>query len=287
LKGRKLLNRRVKRLIENALKEDLHNGDITTEILFNNLKISKKGIIKSKSEGIIAGIDIAEYIFKYIDNTLNIRKLFNDGDSIKKDDIIMEIEGNVTSILKAERTALNFLIHMSGIATLTNEFIKKLNNPKIKILDTRKTLPNLREIEKYSVKVGGGENHRYNLGEMVLIKENHLNSFGDIKTALKKIKTSEKLGNKKVEIEIERYEDLKECIEYPPDIIMLDNMSIDEIKKSIEFIRKNLKDTKIEVSGGITIDNIENYKELDIDFISIGTITHSARSLDFSLLIEK
>jgi len=285
--NKKIINRRMKRTIENALKEDIGNGDITTDILFENLSIIKKAEIIAKADEIISGVDVVVEVFRQVDKKVKIEILVNDGTRVKKGDVIFKFTGKASSILKAERVALNFLGHMSGIATLTDKIVSALNSDKIKILDTRKTLPVLREFQKYAVTCGKGVNHRYNLNDMAMIKENHIEGVGGISKALKMLKTDPRMSKRKIELEIEYPEQLKECLEYKPDVIMLDEMDDENFFKSIKFIRKNLPETKIEISGGVTLKNINRFTKFDIDFISIGAITHSVIQADFSLLIRE
>lgn len=283
---KKIINRRTKRVIENALKEDISKGDITSELIFNNSNTIAKAVIISKQEQIVAGIDLVKEVFKQCDKKAKVTAAVQDCQTVSKGDIVFNIEAKTTSILKAERVSLNFLGHASGVATKVSHLTKILDNPKIQILDTRKTLPGLREIQKYAVVCGGGKNHRLNLNDMVLIKENHIMAAQSIENALKLVCASTMLGKRKVEIEIEKFSQLEGCIEHKPDIIMLDEMeSIDEFEKSIEFIRKNLPKCKIEISGNINENNIAKFRHFDIDFISIGAITHSVICGDYSLLI--
>ncbi len=281
-----IINRRTKRIIENALKEDIGNGDITTDILFENISIIKEAEIIAKADEIVSGVSVVKEVFRQVDKKVKVENFVEDGDRVKKGDIIFKFVGEASSILRAERVSLNFLGHMSGIATLTDKIVSALDSKKTKILDTRKTLPTLREFQKYAVTCGRGVNHRYNLNDMAMIKENHIEGVGGISKALKMLKTDDRLGKRKVELEIEYPHQLEECLEYSPDVIMLDEMNDEDFTKSIEFIRKNLPETKIEISGGVTLENISRFRQFDIDFISIGAITHSVIQADFSLLIR-
>lgn len=264
--------------IKKSLAEDITNEDISTNSIYKNGENATIDLI-AKDNGIIAGIDIFKRVFEIIDSNIsfNIKKF--DGDSVKKSDLILTITGDVKTILMGERVALNYLQHLSGIATTTNNIIKKLNDPNIKILDTRKTTPNMRIFEKYAVKVGGGYNHRYNLSDMIMLKDNHIAAAGSIKEAIKRARDYSPFI-KKIEIETETLDMVKEAIENNVDIIMLDNMSIDDIKKAIKIIDKK---AIIECSGNVDINNISRFKGLDINYISSGYITHSSKILDISM----
>ena len=282
-----IINRRTKRIIENSLKEDIGNGDITTDILFENLSIIKTAEIIAKADEVISGVEVVKEVFRQVDKKVKVESFVEDGANVKKGNVIFKFVGEASSILRAERVALNFLGHMSGVATLTDKIVTALDSDKIKILDTRKTLPVLREFQKYAVTCGRGVNHRYNLNDMAMVKENHIEGVGGISKALKMLKTDERMGKRRVELEIERPEQLEECYEYQPDVIMLDEMNDDDFFKSIEIIREKLPNTDIEISGGVTLENISRFKKFDIDFISIGAITHSVIQADFSLLIRE
>jgi len=286
----------IQKLIELALKEDIGAGDITSDALIHKNLLGKAEIV-AKTKGVLAGIKIAEKVFKKKDPNLFFIPLKKDGENFKPNDKIAIIEGRVKSILKCERTALNFLQKLSGIATLTQSFVSKTKGEKIKILDTRKTTPGFRILEKYAVKAGGGENHRMGLYDMILIKENHIKAAGDISSAIQKAKKA--LGNKdfvkkfskkkkiKIEVETKNLNEVKDALGFKIDMIMLDNMPIQMIKKASQIIRSSKKNIKIEVSGNIDLKNLRDYSKLDIDYISIGAITHSSKAIDLSLnLIE-
>lgn len=286
----------IQKLIELSLKEDIGAGDITSDALIHKNLLGKAEIV-AKKKGVLAGIKIAEKVFKKKDPNLFFIPLKKDGENFKPNDKIAIIEGRVKSILKCERTALNFLQKLSGIATLTQSFVSKMKGEKIKILDTRKTTPGFRILEKYAVKAGGGENHRMGLYDMILIKENHIKAAGDISSAIQKAKKA--LGNKdfvkkfskkkkiKIEVETKNLNEVRDALGFKIDMIMLDNMPIQMIKKASQIIRKSKKNIKIEVSGNIDLKNLRDYSNLDIDYISIGAITHSSKAIDLSLnLIE-
>ncbi|MBM3712144.1 MAG: carboxylating nicotinate-nucleotide diphosphorylase, partial [Actinobacteria bacterium] len=240
-------------------------------------------ICKEKDGAILSGIDIVGYILEEISSEANYKKLKEDGDKIKAFDVVFTIESKTKALLAAERTFLNFLQHMTGIATYTNKFVKIASGYNVKIADTRKTKPGLRKLEKYAVLCGGGFNHRFGLFDGILIKDNHLIAAGGVKNAVKGVR--EKIPHQlKIEVEVKGYKELDEAIESRVDIIMLDNMDLDTIKTSVKKIKQTLSGScLIEVSGGITLNNLEEICKTGIDIISIGAITHSAPSVDFSL----
>lgn len=269
---------RVKKIIEDALYEDILTGDITTDNLIDQ-KCTKKAIITAKEDGILCGIDIAIMTFKNLNSNLEFEKLKEDGENILKGEKILIIKGSAKDILKAERVALNFLQRMSGIATKTRKYVDVLNNENINLVDTRKTTPNLRILEKYAVKIGGAKNHRFGLYDLVMIKDNHIKASGGIKNAVEKIKNNLSHAYK-IEVETTNIKEVKEAIDAKVDIIMLDNMDNKMIKEASAIIDKK---AIIEVSGGIDLERLKSLKELDIDIISLGTLTHSIKSLDLSL----
>lgn len=272
-------------IIKNALDEDHFNNDITSDSCIDDEKNIEFNVI-AKEDIIFCGNDIINLGFEYLkehskfrNKQIKINFLAKDGDLVAKNQIIASGFGNARLVFAGERVILNLIQHLSGIATLTNQFVKNLNNSKIKILDTRKTIPNLRLLQKYAVKIGGGSNHRFSLADMILIKDNHIAINGGVTNTLEFFKTT----NKKIEVECDNYTQVKEAIEFDPDVIMLDNMSPDDIKKCSKIIRNANPKIEIEVSGGINLENIHKYKNLDIDFISIGFLTHSIKAADISL----
>lgn len=287
-------DKRIKSLIENALAEDLQSGDITTQaIIPDNLKST--ATIKAKEKGVLAGIFLAELVFKTVDRKIKFKIYKGDGCEAKKGQAIARIYGKTKSILKAERVALNFIQRMSGIATLTSQFVKKIKPTKAKMLDTRKTTPTLRWLEKYAVRMGGGENHRFGLYDMVLIKNNHIRAAGSIKEALLRAKSSvgkleSRKGNKtkdiKIEIEVRNLNELRQAIEYGADRIMLDNFKLGQIKKAVKLTRESKSKVKLEVSGNVNLKNVKRMAESGVDFISVGGLTHSASALDMNLVID-
>jgi nicotinate-nucleotide pyrophosphorylase (carboxylating) len=282
------MDSKVKHLIRLALSEDIGKGDLTSEALVGNI-LSGKAIIISKQEGIITGLEVAKMVFQMVDQKIIFRSQKQDGESIKKGDKIALIRGRVKSILSAERTALNFLQRLSGIATLTAKFVEKTKGTKAKILDTRKTTPGLRILEKYAVKAGGGENHRMGLFDMILIKENHIKAAGGISEAIKKAKAKYRsfgsCGKKRIEVETRNLNEVREAIQAAPDWIMLDNIKIQEMKKAVRMIRSANPNIKIEASGGINLRNVRRIALTGLDFISVGALTHSAPALDLSLIL--
>jgi len=273
----------IDKIIDTALTEDIGSGDITTEAIFNKYK-STSAVIIAKEDGILAGIDVAERVFKKVDPDVNFKILVSDSENIYRGLNVVRINGDVRSILKAERTALNFLGRMSGIATLTYEFVKRIEGTKVKILDTRKTAPVLRILEKYAVNAGGGYSHRMGLYDMFLIKDNHIKAAGGLDKAIKRVIEfrKEKRKNFKIEAEAENIEQVRTALSEGVDRIMLDNMNLGMIKKAVEITKGKVE---IEVSGNVNLNNVSPIASSGVDYISIGGITHSAKIIDFSLSI--
>jgi len=268
---------KISEIINEALKEDISKGDITSNAVIPKSTAVKAEII-AKQKGIIAGLDVAKTVFREVDNKIVFIKKVNDGEFVKKGKIIAELRGNTRAILSSERVALNFLQRLSGIATLTYEFVKLAGN--VKILDTRKTTPLLRELEKYAVRVGGGYNHRFNLNDAVLIKDNHIAIAGSVS---KVVMLARKTG-KKIEVEAKNIKEVKEALDAHADTLLLDNMNLREIKKAVELARGK---AKIEVSGGVNLKNIRKIANVNVDFISIGALTHSPKAMDISLEVRE
>lgn len=265
-------------LIEAALKEDIPKGDITSESIIP-ANSESEAIILAKEEGVLAGIDVAERVFHKIDPSVVFEKKLNDGQRFRNGQTLATIQGRSISLLKGERTALNFLQRMSGIATTTQKFVQALQGTKTKILDTRKTTPGLRHLEKYAVKMGGGENHRFNLSEMVLIKDNHLRIVGSISQAVKSAKERIKRGVK-VEVEATSLEEVQDAVQSGADMIMLDNMSEDAMKEVVKRVKGKVP---LEVSGKVSLSRVKEIASLGVDFISVGSLTHSYKSVDISI----
>ena len=265
-------------VITAALKEDLPQGDITSESIIPEGSRSE-AIVLAKQEGVLAGLDVAKRVFAKIDDDLEFRKMKEDGQSFDAGEKLAVIRGSSISILKGERTALNFLQRMSGIASTTWRFVQALEGTKTKILDTRKTTPGLRTLEKYAVKMGGGKNHRHNLSEMVMIKDNHLKLVGSISEAVQRAKERVEPGIK-VEVEATTLDEVKEAVRSGADMVMLDNMSIKKMREVVNWMKGKVP---LEVSGKVSLDRIREIAALGVDFISVGSLTHSYRSVDISI----
>ena len=265
-------------LILMALKEDISSEDITTNSVMREYKKGTAQLI-CKQDGIIAGLPVFERTFHLIDEKTEVKFYAKDGDSVKKGEILAEVTGDIRVILSGERTALNFLQRMSGIATYTNNVVKLLEGSNIKLLDTRKTTPNMRIFEKYAVKIGGGNNHRYNLSDGILLKDNHIGAAGGVKNAIKMAKEYAPFV-RKIEVEVENLQMMKEALEAGADIIMLDNMTPEMMKEAVKMAEGK---AVTECSGNITKENIKNVIETGVDYISSGALTHSAPILDVSL----
>ncbi len=288
----------VTQIVRDALREDVGKGDITSSLCrFADLKANAAIIFKGK--GIVCGLKVMELVFKSVDRKLIFKPAVKEGAIVKAGKVVAYIEGKARSILTAERTALNFLGHLSGIATQTHRFVNRIKLYKVKIMDTRKTTPNMRRLEKYAVRVGGGHNHRMGLYDQVLIKDNHIkvglqgagNSPGvgkkDIIKTLVTMAKRHAAKGMKVEVEVENLNEFKASLESCPDIIMLDNMSVRDISKAVKMRNAQPSRTKplLEASGGITLKNVRKIARTGVDIISIGSLTHSVRSLDVSLEI--
>ncbi|QYR66114.1 carboxylating nicotinate-nucleotide diphosphorylase [Fusobacterium animalis] len=267
--------------IRMALKEDITSEDISTNAIYKNYRMAEISLY-SKEDGILAGLDVFKRVFELfelLDNSVEFTEYKKDGDKVLNKDLILKIRADVKTILSAERTALNYLQRMSGIATYTRKMVEALDDKNILLLDTRKTTPNMRIFEKYAVRVGGGYNHRYNLSDAIMLKDNHINAAGSITEAIKLAREYSPFI-KKIEVEVEDLKGVEEAVKAGADIIMLDNMDIETTKKAIKIINKK---AIIECSGNIDITNINRFKGLEIDYVSSGAITHSAKILDLSL----
>jgi len=279
------LEKQIEEVIRLAITEDLEDGDVTTEALID-AGWQGKAFFLIKADGILAGLNIAGRVFQKIDPAIKMQILIDDGNKVQSGDIVAKVAGCLGSILKGERIALNFLQRLSGIATETARYVAAVSGLPVKILDTRKTTPGLRLLEKYAVSMGGGQNHRMSLSDAVLIKDNHLESLyargvkiGDI------IKKARKAApGIKLEVETRTLEEVTRAAAAVPDIIMLDNMSLDLMREAVKIINKHCL---LEASGNITLDNVRAVAETGVDFISIGALTHSVKALDISLEYEK
>lgn len=271
----------IDNLIINALREDMPLGDITTDNLISPDAVTRASLI-AKQDGIIAGLDVVERVFKLLDPNISFERKIADGERVSKGDIIALIEGNTRALLKGERTALNLLQRLSGIATKTNTFVKKVEGLPVKIVDTRKTLPGLRYLEKYAVKVGGGSNHRFCLSDGVLIKDNHIAAAGGIKRAVELARNNIP-HTIKIEVEVETLEQVQEALDSGADIIMLDNMSLQRMKEAVAVINKR---AIVEASGNVDLDTVYDIASTGVDIISVGAITHSVNAFDISMRIK-
>lgn len=272
---------RIDEIIRKSLEEDLGSGDITTRYLDLDPEICSAYMI-AKAEGILAGTDIAKEVFKTVDPELKITLYRKDGDRVRPKDEIMRVEGKAASILQAERTALNFLQRLSGIASQTRRMVDAMAGTNTVLLDTRKTTPLLRSLEKYAVRVGGGLNHRHGLFDMIMLKENHIRAAGGIIPAVTKIQNQN--ASYKVEVEVSNLDELAEAVAVKADRVMLDNMSLKDIKAAVKRFGKKVE---LEISGGVNEDNIMQYAKTGVHYISSGALTHSYKSLDISLLFKE
>ena len=266
------------KLIRMALQEDITSEDVSTNAV---MRSAVKGTVDliAKEDGIIAGLDVYARVFQILDEKTEISFNFKDGEAVKKGDLLGTVTGDIRVLLSGERVALNYLQRMSGIATYTKQVSKLLEGSKVTLLDTRKTTPNCRVFEKYAVRIGGGCNHRYNLSDGVLLKDNHIGAAGSVAKAVAMAKEYEPFG-RKIEIEVETMEQVKEAVEAGADIIMLDNMTPEMMKEAVELIAGR---AQTECSGNITKENIAKILETGVDFVSSGALTHSAPILDISM----
>ena len=286
----------LKEIVDIALKEDVGNGDLTTNLLVpKNARVKAK--IYAKDNGVVAGLDVAVEVFRQLHGNIKAKKLIEDGAVVKKSQVLMEISGNTRALLTGERTALNFLQHMSGIATLTRKYVDSIRPCHAKIFTTRKTIPGMRILEKYAVRMGGGHNHRFGLYDMVMLKDNHLkitsslvarrSSFEEL---IRKMRKKIPHGMK-IEVETENLKEVKMALDAGVDIIMLDNMSVKRLGKAVKFIHHtshiaHRQRPIIEASGNVGLHNVKTIAKTGVDWISIGRLTHSAPSLDISMEID-
>jgi nicotinate-nucleotide pyrophosphorylase (carboxylating) len=280
-----LFEERLNTIIDLALVEDSGSGDVTSEALIPP-ELQGRASILVKAEGVLAGGEIARRVFLRVDPFLKVELLIKDGTRVKPGDVIGTVTGSVISILKAERVALNFLQRLSGIASLTARYVAEIKDCKAKIVDTRKTTPGLRLLEKYAVRMGGGQNHRLHLGDAVLIKDNHLAALRSKEMSLKDIVARAKKNAPKgmtVEVEVTTVKEALEAAETGADLIMLDNMSPDEMSRVVSLLPKGVR---TEASGGVTLENVRAVAMTGVDIISIGALTHSTKALDISVEIE-
>ena len=266
------------KLIMQALEEDITSEDITTNAVMRHPQQGEVQLL-CKQDGVIAGLDVFKRVFELLDETTEVVFYVKDGDAVKKGDLLAVVKGDIRVLLSGERTALNYLQRMSGIATYTNEVAQCLEGTGIKLLDTRKTTPNNRLFEKYAVRVGGGNNHRYNLTDGVLLKDNHIGAAGGVAKAVRMAKEYAPFV-RKIEIEVENLDMVREAVEAGADIIMLDNMSHDTMKEALNIIDGR---AEVEISGNITKENLGKLSGLSVDYVSSGALTHSAPIMDISL----
>ncbi len=270
-------------IVKLALREDVGTRDITTSSIIPKNSIVKAEI-EAQASGILCGIEIAELVFRYVDENVRFLPVGKDGDSLEPGQEIAYIEGSAASVLIAERTALNFLTHLSGIATYTRQFVEKVRGTQTKILDTRKTTPNLRVLEKYAVKTGGGTNHRAGLYDQILIKDNHLKILRNEKIVdIVALAHKQAQKNIPIGIEVKNFKELEEALKTHATYILLDNMSPEKVRECIQIRTASGKKTPFEVSGGITLENVRSYAELGVERISVGSLTHTAPALNISL----
>lgn len=272
-----LESKTIERLVTTALSEDIRDGDVTSRLVVPAHAEVEAEII-SRVDGVIAGLPIAFAVFDAVDPKVRFEPVVKDGDTVKPDQVLVKIKGGARSVFAAERTALNILQHLSGIATLTGLFVKETVGTKAKIFDTRKTHPGLREVEKYAVKVGGGENHRVGLYDAILIKDNHIKAAGGVRAAVAAAKAG--APHMLVEVEVETRQELEEALEAGAEIVLLDNMSADGLTSSVEFVAGR---AVLEASGGVSLETVRAIARAGVDRISVGAITQAAPPLDLSL----
>lgn len=264
--------------LKNALKEDITSEDVTTNSVMRTYKKGSAQLI-CKEDGVICGLSVFVRVFELLDSRVIFETTYHDGDVMKKGDLIGKVTGDIRALLSGERTALNYLQRMSGIATYTNEYAKELEGYKTTLLDTRKTTPGMRPFEKYAVRIGGGSNHRYNLSDGVLLKDNHIGAAGSVTKAVAMAKEYAPFV-RKIEVEVENLDMVAEAIAAGADIIMLDNMDNETMRKAVEMIGDK---AKTECSGNVTKERLREIAEIGVDFVSSGALTHSAPIIDFSL----
>jgi nicotinate-nucleotide pyrophosphorylase (carboxylating) len=271
----------VKKLIQTALDEDIGSGDITTDNLID-ARQTGAGVLIAKEALVLAGMDVVRQVFDCLDTDIQFRAVLSDGDTAASGDTLAHIQGKLTALLKAERTALNFLQRLSGIATNVAGYVQKVQGTKVRLVDTRKTIPGWRVLEKYAVRVGGGGNHRMGLYDGVLIKDNHIAAFGGVAGAIGHIRKHVS-HLVKIEVEVSNPNEVAEALQAGADVIMLDNMSLTEVRQAVAVIQHA---ALVEVSGNVTRDDLLDLADTGVDIISIGALTHGARAVDISMQIE-
>ena len=278
----KPLQMEIDSIITNAIREDINYIDITTDFLIADDSVSTANYI-AKDSGILCGIDIALRVFTLLDDSTEYDIKLRDGDKVEKGEVIATVTGKTKVLLKGERTALNLLQHLSGIATMTNRLVRLIEGTRASVADTRKTLPGLRSLQKYAVTVGGGKNHRYNLSDCAMLKDTHLDAYGSITNAVNALK--KKLGHTvMIEVETRNLDEVKEALKAGADIIMLDNMDIETMREACKIVSGR---AKLEASGNITEKTIASIAKTGVDIISVGAITHSVKAFDISMKIQR
>lgn len=270
----------LKKLIEQALAEDLGSGDVTSEATIP-AESTSEAVMLAKQHLVLAGMEVSREVFLTLDPTIQFTPFAKDGDIIHAGTELARLSGNTRALLAGERVALNLLQHMSGIATLTAKYVEKLKGLKAKVLDTRKTIPGLRELDKYAVRMGGGKNHRMGLFDMILIKDNHLAAAGSITKAVASARA--KRGTLRIEVETKTLDEVREALAVKVDIIMLDNMPIDVMREAVKLIAGRVL---VEASGNVTLETVRRIAETGVDFVSSGSLTHSAPAADISMKIK-
>jgi nicotinate-nucleotide pyrophosphorylase (carboxylating) len=265
-------------ILEAALREDMPEGDITSESVIPPESVSE-AVLLAKEDGILAGLPMARRVFELIDGRISFQAKTEDSLPFRKGDVLARLAGPTASILKGERTALNFLQHLSGIATAARRFVDAVAGTKAKILDTRKTTPGLRRLEKYAVRMGGGANHRLGLSDQVLIKDNHIRHVGSVSEAVRRARDNVPAGMR-IEVEVTNLAEAREALAAGPDVVMLDNMTLDEMRKVTELYAGRIP---LEVSGNVTLERVREIAAIGVDYISVGALTHSPPALDISL----
>lgn len=269
-------------IIKNAVKEDINYIDVTTDYLISDDSVSTANYV-AKDDGVLCGIDIALRVFTLLDGSTAFDIKIHDGEKVKKGDIIASITGKTKILLKGERTALNLVQHLSGVATMTNKLVELTKHTNASIADTRKTLPGLRSLQKYAVTVGGGKNHRYNLSDCAMLKDTHLDAYGSITNAVNALR--EKLGHTvMIEVETGNLDEVKEALSVGADIIMLDNMSCEMMSEAVKIVSGK---AKLEASGNVTEETVSKIADTGVDIISVGAITHSVKAFDISMKMQQ
>ena len=276
-----MIEKKILKIIKIALSEDIGIGDITTQATVDGKK-KGRALAIAKDDFIIAGMDVFAETFRFLDKNIKVKKIISDGCRAKKGDVIAKVSGSLSSILKAERVSLNLFQRMCGIATLTAKYVRAVQGTRVKILDTRKTAPGLRILDKMAVRIGGGCNHRIGLYDGVLIKDNHIEAAGGITSAVK-AQRENLTRSMKIEVETRNIKEVKEALNCGVDIIMLDNMSVPVMKKAVDFVAGR---ALLEASGNVSLQNVADIAAVGVDFISVGKLTHSVRAADISLKIK-